>query len=54
MRTSLPAHLPRVEVVVAPADTACPCCRAAMHRIGEERSERLDMIPAHLHRIMYA
>ena len=45
-RLSLPAHLPRVEVVIAPPDTACPCCRAAMHMIGEERSERLDVIPA--------
>jgi transposase len=45
-RKSLPAHLPRVEVVVAPEDTSCPCCRAAMHLIGEETSERLDVIPA--------
>jgi transposase len=45
-RSSLPAHLPRVEVVVAPEDTSCPCCRGAMHVIGEETSERLDVIPA--------
>ena len=45
-RKSLPAHLPRLEVVVAPEDSACPCCRAAMHPIGEETSERLDVIPA--------
>ena len=45
-RPSLPAHLPRVEVVVTPADTSCPCCRGAMHVIGEETSERLDVIPA--------
>jgi transposase len=29
-RGALPAHLPRVEVELAPPDTACPCCRAAM------------------------
>src|SRR4051812_24882314 len=29
-RGALPAHLPRVEVTLAPEDTACPCCRAAM------------------------
>jgi transposase len=45
-RPSLPAHLPRVEVVVGPEATACPCCGGAMHVIGEERSERLDVIPA--------
>ena len=26
-------------------DTACPCCRAAMTVIGEDKSERLDVIP---------
>jgi transposase len=45
-RKSLPAHLPRIEVVVEPPDTACPCCGGGMHVIGEERSERLDIIPA--------
>jgi transposase len=45
-RGSLPDHLPRVEVVVEPEDTACPCCGAAMQVIGEDRSQRLDMIPA--------
>jgi transposase len=46
-RPSLPPHLPRVEIVIAPEDTACPCCRGTMHVIGEETSERLDVIPAH-------
>ena len=45
-RRSLPAHLPRIEVVITPEDTACPCCRGAMHVIGEETAERLDVIPA--------
>jgi transposase len=45
-RPSLPPHLPRVELVVAPEDTACPCCRGPMHIIGEETSERLDVVPA--------
>jgi transposase len=45
-RGKLPAHLPRIEVELAPDDTACPCCRAAMVVIGEDRSERLDVIPA--------
>ena len=45
-RQSLPAHLPRVEVVITPEDTACPCCKGQMHMIGEETAERLDVIPA--------
>jgi hypothetical protein len=45
-RGALPAHLPRVDVTIEPEDTNCPCCRTAMHRIGEETSERLDVIPA--------
>ena len=45
-RGALPAHLPRIEVTLTPDDTACPCCRAAMTVIGEDRSERLDVIPA--------
>jgi transposase len=27
-----------------PPNTACPCCKAAMVEIGEDRSERLDVI----------
>jgi len=45
-RPSLPAHLPRIEVVIAPEEKRCPCCSGAMHVIGEETSERLDVIPA--------
>ena len=45
-RASLPPHLPRVEIVIAPDETACPCCRAPMHVIGEDTSERLDVVPA--------
>ena len=45
-RGALPAHLPRIHETVAPADTNCPCCKQPMHVIGEETSERLDMIPA--------
>jgi transposase len=45
-RGALPAHLPRIEITLTPEDTACPCCRAAMTVIGEDTSERLDVIPA--------
>jgi transposase len=45
-RGTLPAHLPRIESVVDVDDTSCPCCRGALHRIGEDVSERLDVVPA--------
>src|SRR6202046_3257949 len=45
-RGALPAHLPRIEVTWAQEDTACPCCQAVMTVIGEDTSERLDVIPA--------
>src|SRR5271168_3919187 len=45
-RGALPTHLPRLEVTLEPEDTACPCCQAAMTVIGEDTSERLDVIPA--------
>jgi transposase len=45
-RGSLPAHLPRVEVIVDLADKTCPCCKGGLHRIGEDVFERLDILPA--------
>jgi transposase len=47
-RGSLPAHLPRIETLVDIDDRTCPCCRGMLHRIGEDVSERLDIIPAQL------
>jgi len=45
-RGALPRHLPREEIVIEPAEPTCPCCGGAMHRIGEDVAERLDVIPA--------
>jgi hypothetical protein len=42
-RGSLPKHLPRIEMVVDIDKHACPCCGHALHRIGEDTGERLDM-----------
>jgi transposase len=42
----LPAHLPRVELVLAPEAAACPCCRGPLVEIGVDAAERLDVIPA--------
>jgi transposase len=45
-RGALPAHLPRIETVVDVASSICPGCSATLHRIGEDVSERLDIVPA--------
>src|SRR5215218_7667152 len=45
-RGRLPSHLPRVEVVLPPEATACPCCQGPLVEIGTDTSERLDVIPA--------
>ena len=45
-RGALPVHLPREEIVIEPEDKSCPCCGAAMHVMGENRSERLNVVPA--------
>ncbi len=47
-RGALPAHLPRVEMFVDVEQRVCPCCHGVLHQIGEDTSERLDIIPAQL------
>jgi len=47
-RGHLPAHLPREEIVIEPEAKCCPNCNSALHKIGEDCSERLDRIPARL------
>jgi transposase len=44
-RGSLPGHLARVEEVIEPEGMIC-ACGGCLHRIGEDVSERLDVIPA--------
>ena len=43
---ALPESLPRVERVVEPDSIICPCGCGDMVKIGEDRSERLDYLPA--------
>src|SRR4051812_45741374 len=43
---ALPKHLPRCEEVIEPETTVCPCCFGALHRIGAETREALDVVPA--------
>ena len=45
-RGALPAHLPRVEMIVDLENQTCPCCSGLLHRIGEDVAERLDVVPA--------
>ncbi len=44
----LPEHLPRIERVIEPESTLCRCGCGEMAKIGEDRSERLDIVPAQL------
>ena len=58
-RGALPAHLPRIEIVVDLPDATCPCCAGKMYKIGEDVAERLDVMPAQfrvlvVHRPRYA
>lgn len=56
-RQALPEHLQRVEHCHEPADTACPNtgCGRPMQRVGEDVSEKLDIVPAQffVHRHIY-
>ena len=45
-RGSLPSHLPRIETIVDIQGHSCPCCGGRLHVIGEDRAERLDIVPA--------
>ena len=47
-RAHLPDHLRRVDYHHEPADTTCPTagCGQAMARIGEDITEKLDVVPA--------
>ena len=58
-RGALPKHLPREDVILDLADKSCPCCNGLRVKIGEDVSERLDVIPASFkvivtHRPIYA
>ena len=56
-RQPLPEHLERVEHRHEPEDTACPTpeCGQPMQRVGEDVSEKLDIVPAKffVHRHIY-
>lgn len=45
-RKKLPDHLERIEVVIEPEAARCSCGCEARVKIGEDVSERLDVVPA--------
>jgi len=45
-RGALPAHLERIEQLVDLEQKTCACCGGALHVIGEDVAERLDVVPA--------
>ena len=46
VRRALPAHLERVEEIIEPVAAPCACGSCARVKIGEDVSERLDVVPA--------
>ncbi len=44
----LPDHLERIEQIIEPDSTLCPCGCGEMQRVGEDRCDRLDIVPAQL------
>ncbi|HUZ66468.1 MAG TPA: IS66 family transposase [Beijerinckiaceae bacterium] len=45
-RKNFPAHLERVEIVIEPQALVCACGACERIKIGEDVSERLDVVPA--------
>jgi transposase len=43
-RRPLPEHLSR-ERIVYPSPSACPCCGGVLHKLGEDVTETLELIP---------
>lgn len=46
VRQKLPSELPREVIIHDIADKTCACCCEALHQMGDERSEKLEFIPA--------
>jgi transposase len=43
-RRPLPEHLPR-ERIVYPVPATCPCCGGVLHKLGEDVTETLELVP---------
>ncbi|MGJ8694603.1 MAG: IS66 family transposase [Thalassotalea sp.] len=46
VRKKLPSDLPRETIIHDIDDKTCTCCGNNLHQMGEERSEKLEFIPA--------
>ena len=46
VRKPLPKDLPREQVIHDIIDKTCDCCGGELHRMGEDKSEKLEFIPA--------
>jgi transposase len=51
-RPCLRDTLPEVDVSIEPDPSGCPCCQGPLHRIGEDVSRRLDIIPVQYRRLV--
>jgi len=47
-RKPLPKDLPREVIIhdIAQEDKVCACCNSELHKIGEDKAEKLEFIPA--------
>jgi len=46
IRQKLPSDLPRETIIHDIEDKTCACCGNELHQMGDERSEKLEFIPA--------
>lgn len=46
VRKPLPTDLPREQVIHDIEDKTCACCGGELHKMGEDKSEKLEFIPA--------
>ena len=44
-RKPIPDHIPRIEVELTPANTACAQCGGKLRRLGEDVTEELEYVP---------
>ena len=44
-RKPIPGHIPRMEVELTPANTACAQCGGKLRRLGEDVTEELEYVP---------
>ncbi|AZG72917.1 IS66 family transposase [Shewanella livingstonensis] len=48
VRKPLPKDLPREQVIHDITDKTCDCCGGELHKMGEDKSEKLEFIPAQI------